>query len=145
MFLVFSCTAVFAARDSAEDLVSALEKAVSQASHGDIAGTVRAMNAEARTPKGPKEVAAQIENFKEAYQKIAGLGEADEVERLSLRYTGDSFFRLRIVDKRAEGAILWTFIGYKFKGLWSCKGVTFNGGEDLMQIMRQELDAADAK
>lgn len=141
--LGWSCA--FAARDNADDLVSELEKAVVDASQGDIAAAVRRLNAEARTPKGPKEVGAQTDNFRNLYAKLAGLGEPDEVERLSLRYSGDSFFRLRVIDKRAEGVILWTFVGYKYKGSWACKGVSFNGGDDLMQIMRQELDAADAK
>ena len=135
----------FASHGRPEELVSALEQAVSKAARGDVAGAVRAINAEARSPKPLKEVVAQEDNFKAAFQKMAGLGESDGVELLSLRYTGDSFLRLRVVDKRAEGVVLWTFVGYKFKGEWSCKGMAFNGGEDLMQIMRQELDAADAK
>jgi len=145
LLLASTVPLAFANRDRPEELVTALEQAVSKAAHGDVAGAVRAINAEARSPKSLKEVAAQEDNFKAAFQKMAGLGESDGVELLSLRYTGDSFLRLRVVDKRAEGVVLWTFVGYKFKGEWSCKGMTFNGGEDLMQIMHQELDAADAK
>lgn len=87
--LAWNCA--LAAHDNPEDLASALEKVVAEASRADIAAAVRALNAEARTPKGPKELAAQVDNFRSLYAKLSGLGEPDEVERLSLRYTGDSF------------------------------------------------------
>lgn len=147
VLLIFSASvcSVRAASSTPEQLADALEKAVALASAGDPAACARAINAEAKSQKSLKEVSAQADGLKQAYQKFTALGESDGVERLSLRFMGDSYFRLRVADKRAEGAVLWTFIGYRYRGQWYCKGMNVNGGDDLMAIMKQELDAADAK
>jgi len=141
--LAFAWTA-HAGQESAKDLVTVFEEAVGIAAHGDIGRAMQQLNTQARSPKSPKEVGAQTEAFRNAYAKISSLGELDQVERVSLVFTGESFFRLRVAEKRAEGVILWTLIGYRFKGTWYCKGVNFNGSDDLMQLMHDQLDAADA-
>jgi len=145
MLCLIASTSWMSARETSDQLAAALEHAVSLAASGDLAGCARAINAEAKSQKPIKEVSAQADNLKQVYLKLTGLGESDGVERLSMRFLGDSYFRLRVVDKRAEGAILWTFIGYRFHEQWFCKGMNMNGGDDLMAIMKQKLDAADAK
>lgn len=136
---------VRAGHERAADLVSVMEESVTTAARGELGAAFRQLNSEAHTPKSLKEVNAQAENFKTAYQKVAQLGELDTVERVSLVYTGESFFRLRLAEKHAEGVILWTLLGYRFKGMWYCKGINFNGSDDLLSLMRQELDPADAQ
>jgi hypothetical protein len=137
-------TRLLAGRDHAEDLVTALEGAVSSAARGDAASCVRTIDAEASKPKNLKEVTAQVDQLKSLYQKVAPLGELDAVERLSLVYTGDSFFRVRFVEKRTEGVVLWTFIGYRLRSQWYCKEMQIRANGDLVELMK-ELDSADSK
>jgi len=145
LMLLLACVSIArAGQDSAKDLVARFAEAVNIAARGDIGRAVQQLNTQARSPKSPKELGAQIEAFRNVYGKVAQLGELDQVEQVSLVFTGESFFRLRLAEKRAEGVILWTFVGYRFKDQWYCKGIHFNGSDDLLQLMHDELDAADA-
>jgi hypothetical protein len=144
VLMVLATTTLSAGHEQAVDLVAALESAVSTAAGGNIAAAVHSINAESSKPKDLKDINAQIGELKAAYQKLDGLGKLDGTERLSLVYTGESFFRLRVVEKREEGAVLWTFVGCKLRGTWYCKGMNFAANGDLLELMKN-LDAADAK
>ncbi|ATC63182.1 hypothetical protein CMV30_03985 [Nibricoccus aquaticus] len=144
IFWICTACASYAGHEKIEDLADSLEKAVVFASKGDFASAARAINAETRSPQSPKEVIERTDYLKHLYDQIAVLGEKDEVERLSLRLAGISFARLKVIDKRAEGAVIWTFIGYRYRGQWYCKNLSVAGSEDFLKLMREELDAADA-
>jgi hypothetical protein len=142
LVILVACVRVYAGRESAEELAAALEAAVVRASVGDAAGAARMINAETRLKKLPA-LSAQAEQLKDAYRKLANLGESDGVERVSLKFLGESLFRLRAVDKRPEGLVLWTFIGYRLKGEWHCKGFSFKGSEDVSDFVAEAFDPAD--
>lgn len=140
--IAFPCTCE-AGRASAEDLANALQAAVERAAAGDVNEAMRAIHAETLVPKDPREVMTSAEELREAYRTIEGYGERDGVERISLRFTGESFFRLRVVEKRANGVVVWTFLAYRFKGEWYCKAMKYVGSDDFGKIMRESLDPAD--
>ena len=132
------------AADTPEDLIQIMEEAVARARAGDFNESVRITNAAATNPMAPQAAMDQATKIQEVYRSLERLGDVDGIERVSLRFVGESFFRLRVVDKREEGVVLWTFIGYRFKGRWYCEGLHISGNSDLMELMRKELDPADA-
>ena len=144
MVVVLCAPLCRAGQSDAERLAAALEQAVSRAAAGDLVEAVRIISAESRTQKDPRELMEQGTKLQAEYAKLDGLGERDGIERISLRFSGRSFFRLRVADKRSEGVIVWTFVGYRFRDDWDCKGTRFNGSDDLMKLMNSELDPADA-
>lgn len=134
-----------AAAETPEDLAAVLEAAVEKARAGDYNEAVRITNAAAVQPADPRKAMDKAAKIQEIYASLERLGPSDEVERVSMRFVGESFLRLRVVDKREHGVVLWTFIGYRFKGRWFCEGIHISGNSDLMELMRKELDAADAR
>ena len=133
------------ATSSAEELVEVLQDAVEKAQVGDYYESIRIINSVSRSPTDPTKALEQASKMQEDFRDVDQLGETDGVEQVSLRYVGDSFLRLRIVDKRAKGVILWTFIGYRFKGEWHCVSRGYHANSNLAKIMRESLDPADAK
>jgi hypothetical protein len=139
------CCGARARQETSEQLAAVLEDSVRLAAQGDVAGAVRKMAAESSKPRDLKQINSQIDGFKQMYSKLSPLGELDSVERLSLVFAGESFFRLRVVEKRTDGVVLWTFIGYRLKAGWYYAGLNTSGTSDLLEGMRQYLDPADIK
>jgi hypothetical protein len=133
------------ASDTPDELAQILERAGEKASAGDFNEAIRITNSAAVSPKNPTEVMEQASKIQEIYRGLERLGQSDGIERVSMRFVGDSFFRLRVVEKRSDGVILWTFVGYKFRDQWFCKGIHLAGNSDLLELMREQLDAADAR
>jgi len=133
------------ATSSADELADVLQVAVEKAQLGDCHEAMRIINSVLRSPMDPTKAMEHSSKMQEDFRKLDRLGETDGVERVSLRYVGDSFLRLRIVDKRAKGVVLWTFIGYRFKGEWHCVSRSYHANSDLAVLMRESLDPADAK
>ncbi|MBI3191456.1 MAG: hypothetical protein HYZ36_02240, partial [Pedosphaera parvula] len=121
------------------------QEAVEKAQGGDFHEAMRLINTVSRSPMDPTKAMEQASKMQEDFRKVDPLGETDGVEQVSLRYVGDSFLRIRIVDKRAKGVILWTFIGYRFKEEWHCVSRSYHANSDLAELMRETLDPADAK
>ena len=142
---MFACASIArAGHAQASELVSVFEAAVNTAAHGDLSRAMHQLNVEAQSPKSLNELNAQTDQIRQTYDKLAQLGELDRVERVSLVFTGESFFRLRLAEKRADGVILWTLVGYRFKGQWYSKGINITGSTDLLSLLHDNLDPADA-
>jgi hypothetical protein len=142
---ILAVPAISAGEKTPAALAASLEAAVTAASRRDYSGAIRMIDAELTTPKSETEMAAQAKDLAELYAKLAALGELDAVERLSLVAAGESLFTLRVIEKREGGLILWTFVGYRFRGVWYCKGMDVNGGDDLIKLLRQDAGSADNK
>jgi len=76
------------------------------------------------------------------FDKIRQLGATRQTDRVSLVFLGAVYFRVRFVDRKKKGAVLWTFIGERFQDERYLSGLNFSANSDLLVLMK-ELNTAD--
>ncbi|HTQ30807.1 MAG TPA: hypothetical protein VMI53_06315 [Opitutaceae bacterium] len=140
---IFIFSSAFAASATPRELIDKLERAVKIFASGDVDDGYGAMMAEANYSKSPKERAADLDDWRSKFAELRDLGPSHMVNRVSLVFLGDSYFRVRFIDQRENGgALLWTFICEKDKDEWSLNTVNFIGNSDFSEVFKA-LDAAD--
>lgn len=124
------------------ELAQNLEHAVELTASGRIADGLSEMAAQGVGSRPPKEAAEQSRKFKEGLEEMRSLGAPRCVVRVSLVFFGDGFCRLRVLDRRASGAILWTFVGERDGDRWMMSSMSMTGSGEMAEIIK-EFDAAD--
>jgi hypothetical protein len=142
---VLTSTVLAAGLDSIQSLADEMGKVVRISADGDYRSALVQLNTLSNAPKNPKELLAWIDSMKEDMNKVSQLGTLDTVEPLSTVGYGTSLARIRFIEKRQKGAVIWTFIGYKFQDLWYMKSLVILGKDDFAELVSQGLDSADAQ
>jgi hypothetical protein len=91
----------------------------------------------------PKERAERSQKFKDSLRQLSDFGAARRVTRISLLYMGEDCCRLRVLDRRNAGAVLWTFFGERDGDSWYVNSISMSANGDLGELMKESLDAAD--
>jgi hypothetical protein len=145
VLLTTFCSLAHAGKDTYQELCDALEASVTRSAKGDFRSAFSDLDALGQIPMGPKQVLANADSEKETFGKFYSLGALDEVERISLVFTGKSFFRFKLAEKREKGVVVWTFIGYKYRNQWYNKSMSITGNSDLSDLMSKAIDPADVQ
>jgi hypothetical protein len=124
------------------ELAQNLEHAVQLTASGRIVDGLAEMTAQGAGSRAPKDAAEQSRKFKDPLEEMRALGSSKCVIRVSILFFGDGFFRLRVLDRRLSGAILWTFVGERDGDRWVMSSMSMTGSVEMSEILK-ELDAAD--
>jgi hypothetical protein len=142
LLLFITLNAALASSDTQFALADALEGGARAIASGGINDGIDQIFAQCASRRLPKEMAEEKSKFRTTLEEARRLGTARRVTRVSLLSFGEGFCRLRILDRRGGGAILWTFICEKDDEKWVMTSARLNAGEEIGALV-QELDAAD--
>ena len=91
----------------------------------------------------PKERAEKVSSLRDPLQQVReALGSPKRVIHISTVFASEDYARVRILDRRAGGGILWTFLCEKTDDEWGVFSWSLTANEEL-NVLFKELDAAD--
>ncbi len=142
ILLCFVSSGNLAADATYQDLINKLEHAVKTMATGDVADGFGTLEEGGNKP--PKERAADLDKVRSSLAELKdSLGASRRINRISLVFLGDSYLRVRFMDRRETGGIIWTFFCEKNRDEWDLCSSQFSGNSDLIDLARDTLDAAD--
>ena len=91
----------------------------------------------------PKERAEKVSSLRDPLQQIReSLGSPKRVTHISTVFASEDYARIRILDRREGGGVLWTFLCEKTGDEWGVFSWSLTGNEEL-NVLFKEMDAAD--
>ena len=134
---------VSTASESWDDLLGVIENGIGSGAKGDYSAAFAELSRVSLWPKSPKERLLMIEANRAQFDSIQKFGSSDQIVRLSTVHYGKSYCRIRYMDQRAKGGVLWTFICYrKSDEAWYLVSIDIKANEDLAELF-SALDSAD--
>ncbi|MFT3867618.1 MAG: hypothetical protein QM715_03865 [Nibricoccus sp.] len=142
LIFIGSICGLYAANTTCSELATNLEHGVQTIASGRIDDGLTEISAQGVPSRSPKERAENNQKFRDALKQMSGFGAARRVVRFSTLYIGEGYCRIRVLDRRNAGAILWTFFCERDGDSWFMCSVTMTANSEFGNLMK-ELDAAD--
>ena len=141
ILLSLSC-GLYAGSSTCLDLAANLERGVQTIASGRIDDGLMEISEEGVGSESPKQKAERNKKFSDLLKRLGDFGATRRVVRVSLLYIGEGYCRLRVLDRRNNGAVLWTFFCERDGDRWYLTSVAATANGDFSTLMK-ELDAAD--